>query len=323
MVQLATDVRKKDLQVTSKVFVATCFRRLPTTAPSRMTTSMAGASCLTSTCRQFSRHPVRSDLVPGRNLPFWDSDGGQQRQVFMAEETMEVAITWLTNNIQVWEQRAVILEWSNVEVSLWLLSLRRAAEKQNLVLLVKLWYGSWPLKQSIRYKCLILLLANIFSLVHGRHHFWVPDISGVEPQQVSCFFQEGVFHLLHHLYQLWYMMPRRYLGTFCLLMRSCLQMAVFCLASVVILTISGPATIQCLRPSGLSYSHSSTITFDCSVVLLMLNSRFCLLLCLDWQPDLHRSDLWTNTSPAGTKIRHYTSQCERLYNHSTNGKHRR
>ncbi len=30
-----------------------------------------------------------------------------------------------------------------------------------------------------------------------------------------------------------------------------------------------------------------------------------------------------NTLPAGTKIRHYLSQCERSHNNSTNGKHRR
>ncbi len=30
-----------------------------------------------------------------------------------------------------------------------------------------------------------------------------------------------------------------------------------------------------------------------------------------------------NTSPAGAKIRHYTSQCERSYNLSTNSKHLR
>ncbi len=40
MVQLATDVRKKDLQGTSNVFTAIGFRRFPTTPLSRMTTSI-------------------------------------------------------------------------------------------------------------------------------------------------------------------------------------------------------------------------------------------------------------------------------------------
>ncbi len=70
------------------------------------------------------------------------------RLAFLAQEIMEVAIMRLASNVQAWEQRAVILQWSNLEVSLWFLLLRRAAEKRHLVLLDRLWYVSWPLKGS-------------------------------------------------------------------------------------------------------------------------------------------------------------------------------
>ncbi len=174
----------------------------------------------------------------------------------MAEETMEVVITWLTNNIQ---YRRENREQSFFNEATWRLAFDFSPWGGQLKSKILFFLLSSDMGVDLSSSQSDTAAGQHFQLGHCRHHFWIPNISGVEPQQVSCFFQEEVFHLLHHLYQLWYMLPRRYLGTFCLLMMSCLQMAVSCLVSrhlsnsAVILTISGPANIQCLRPSGLSW----------------------------------------------------------------------